>query len=110
MTINRQTLLLEGRIGEILTKFYSNRSRLEILSNILSLCVKEKKKTQIMYRANLSYQQLCLYLEFLTSMDLLSVITNNKKTLYKTTVKGLSFLRDFEKIKSTLEKLGPQVE
>jgi len=43
-------------------------------------------------------------------MDLLSVITNNKKTLYKTTVKGLSFLRDFEKIKSTLEKLGPQVE
>jgi len=87
----------------VLAKSYSKRSRLEIIGKILSLCVKEKKKTHILYGANMSYQQLCTYLEFLTSMELLTVITDGKETLYKTTIKGASFLKDFEKIESILK-------
>jgi len=92
------------RRDEILTSHHSKRSRLEILANILSFCAKEKKKTHIMYRANLSYRQLCTFIGFLTSMGLLTVVSDGKETFYRRTAEGTSFLRDFEKIESMLKK------
>jgi len=86
-----------------LENFYSRRSRLYIVSKILSLSVKETKKTHIMYSANMSYNQLHTYLEFLTSTGLLKEIRNGDETLYKTTLKGRSFLKNFKRIQSILK-------
>lgn len=88
---------------DALENFYSRRSRLYILSKILSLSIKETKKTHIMYGANMSYNQLRTYLDFLISAGLLKIVKNGDETLYKTTVKGRLFLKDFERIQSILK-------
>jgi len=82
---------------------------MEILNTILSSCINGKKKTQVMYRANLSYQQLCVYLELLTSMGLLTVENVDGEKRYVTTEKGLSFLKYFKEINSLLQKPQPKV-
>jgi predicted transcriptional regulator len=46
---------------------WKNRSRLEIIGNILGVAKYGAKKTHIMYRANLSYSQLQEYVGFLTN-------------------------------------------
>ena len=86
------------------TKIRSRRGQLEIMGNMLSLCVEERKKTHVMYGANLSYQQLCVYLKFLTSAGLLTARATDNATFYEITVKGSLFLSDFRKIESMLQK------
>jgi len=83
---------------------------MDILNTILSSCINGKKKTQVMYSANLSHQQLCAYLELLTSMGLLTVKNVNGEKRYVTTGKGLSFLKYFKEINSLLQKPQPKVE
>jgi predicted transcriptional regulator len=40
----------------------NNRGKIQIMGDILALATSGVKKTHIMYRANLSYEQLYLYL------------------------------------------------
>ena len=80
----------------MLTK--TRRSRLETLNAILTTSSKGVKKTHIMYRANLSHQQLEKFLEFLTSKGLLI----KDGDYYNTTGKGLVFIEEFEKIQSLM--------
>ena len=49
-------------------------------------------KTQIMYRANLSFAQLNEYLTFMLKIQLLNKISANGKDFYAATQKGLDFL------------------
>ncbi|WP_226986966.1 winged helix-turn-helix domain-containing protein [Candidatus Nitrososphaera evergladensis] len=49
----------------------ANRSRVEIAYDILKLCLTPQKKTQIMYRANLSYEQANYYLAVFVTKGLL---------------------------------------
>jgi len=83
---------------------------MDILNTILSSCINGKKKTQVMYRANLSHQQLCTYLELLTSTGLLTLKNVGTEKRYVTTGKGLSFLKYFKEINSLLQKPQPKVE
>jgi len=55
-----------------------------------------------MYRANLSFAQLNEYLSFLLKIKLLKVATENEKTIYKTTPKGIKYLENYEKITALL--------
>ena len=64
------------------------RDRLYIIAEILTIAKEGRLKTQIMYRANLSFAQLNEYLSFLTRMDLLQVQKENRKSIYSTTIKG----------------------
>jgi predicted transcriptional regulator len=62
-------------------------------------------KTQIMYRASLSFTQVAHYLSFLLEINLLEKITINEKTIYKTTQKGIRFLKRYKEIQNLVKQL-----
>ena len=78
------------------------RDRLDIISEILVIAKDGRLKTQIMYRANLSFAQLNDYLDVLTKMGLLQVQKENRKTTYKTTDKGYRYLEKYTAISDIL--------
>lgn len=80
------------------------RDRLYIMAEILNVAKEGVLKTQIMYKANLSFAQLNDYLTLLLELNLLKAITNNKKTTYKTTEKGTQFLENYKEIVQLLRK------
>ena len=80
------------------------RDRLYIIAEILAIAKDGSLKTQIMYRANLSFAQLNEYLNFLIKRELLKVNSDNKKTFYKTTSKGVKYLENYEEISNLLRK------
>lgn len=82
------------------------RDRLYIIAEILSIARDTSLKTQIMYRANLSFAQLNEYLNFLLKMELLKCNTEEGKTTYKTTPKGIEYLQNYEEISNLLRKGG----
>ena len=73
-----------------------NRSRTEIVGSILESANGGTTKTKIMYKSYLSYVQLKEYLSVLIENDL---IENPGGTqTYKTTEKGLNFLKMYNEI------------
>lgn len=82
------------------------RDRLTIMAEILNIAREGTLKTQIMYRANLSFAQLNEYLSFLRGVKLLKVNTEDGRRTYKTTPKGIRYLENFSKIKDLLRKTG----
>jgi len=74
------------------------RDRLYILAEILDIAKDGTLKTQIMYRANLSFTQLNEYLDLLVSMKLVGLIAEKEKNIYKTTAKGLQYLQNYKEI------------
>jgi predicted transcriptional regulator len=71
----------------------SNRGKIEIMADILSLSTAGIKKTHIMYRANLSYEQILYYLNELMAKSLISLHVRDGSALYTTTEKGREFLK-----------------
>jgi len=80
------------------------RDRLHIIAQILEISKDGSLKTQIMYRANLSFAQLNEYLGFLLDLKLLQETVENEKTVFKVTGKGVRYLQNYYKIKELLEK------
>ena len=81
-----------------------NRSRTEIVGNILDAANKGGvTKTKIMYIAFLSYNQLHEYLSLLVENNLIEY--RHETQIYKTTEKGLHFLKMYNKIKKFLPQL-----
>ena len=74
------------------------RDRLFILAEILDIAKEGSLKTQIMYRANLSFTQLNEYLGVLLNMKLVGLMENKEKNVYKTTSKGLQYLQNYREI------------
>jgi len=68
-----------------------NRSRTEIVSNILDAANGGATKTKIMYSAFLSYNQLKDYLSILIGNNLIEYLEGIRT--FKTTEKGLNFLK-----------------
>jgi predicted transcriptional regulator len=79
-----------------------NRSRTEIVSNILDAANGGATKTKIMYTAFLSYNQLKEYLSVLIENNLIEYFEGTKT--FKTTEKGLNFLKMFNEIGELLQK------
>lgn len=67
------------------------RSRAEIVSMILTAANGGSTKTKIMYSSYLSHNQLKEYLSLLIEKDLIDYIEGQQS--YKTTEKGLKFLK-----------------
>ena len=68
-----------------------NRSKTEIVSNILDAANGGATKTKIMYKAFLSYVQLKEYLSVLIENALLEYLDGTHQ--FKTTGKGLNYLK-----------------
>jgi len=69
------------------------RDKLCIIAEILEIAKEGTLKTQIMYRANLSFTQLNDYLKFMLKTELLNKFVSRGKELYAATEKGLDFLQ-----------------
>ena len=70
------------------------RNRVEIVADILNIVEKGAKKTQIMYKGNLSYKLLRNYLREVIGAGL--VCMGERSNIYQLTEKGKLFLKDFE--------------
>jgi predicted transcriptional regulator len=80
-----------------------NRTRVEILANILQVASNRTLKTHIMYRANLSHRQLEKYLSFLETNGMLERVLDEDAIMkYRVTQKGVEFLKDYERLSSYL--------
>lgn len=80
------------------------RDKLDIIAKILAIAKDGLLKTQIMYRANLSFAQLNEYLDFLTGINLLVLEKENGKKVYKTTEKGERYIHKYDGISYILTK------
>jgi len=78
------------------------RNRLYIIAEILTVAKEGSLKTQIMYRANLSFAQLNEYLSFLIKIYLLKIQNDNEKKIYRTTTKGNKYLEKYKDITNLL--------
>jgi predicted transcriptional regulator len=78
-----------------------NRSRTEIVGNILDAANGGATKTKIMYKAFLSYAQLKEYLSILIENNLIEYLDGYNK--FKTTEKGLNFLKMHNQIEELLQ-------
>ncbi len=65
-----------------------NRSRFEIMADILQACLVPRRKTRVLCKVKLSFMQVNEYLGQLTSVGLLS----KEKGKYETTDKGRQFI------------------
>ena len=90
-------LLLQSRFEATLNSS-RKRSDIDIMACILGEARKDARKTHIMYKCNLSYRQLQVYLKLLLGMKLLKSHSN----VYKTTVKGLFFLDEYRNPKDLM--------
>ncbi|RZN38059.1 MAG: hypothetical protein EFT35_05280 [Methanophagales archaeon ANME-1-THS] len=75
------------------------RSKLEIMADILFVARNGAGKTAIVYRANLNFTRLKSYLTCLEAKGLLE----NIGTVYKSTERGNEFLRDYARMCEALE-------
>jgi predicted transcriptional regulator len=84
------------------------RDKLYIISEILEIAMDGALKTQIMYRANLSFTQLNEYIKFMLEVNLLDKILEDHREIYKTTVKGITFLQCYREIVELLKREDTQ--
>ena len=82
------------------------RDKLYIIAEILEIAKDGVLKTQIMYRANLSFTQLNDYLKFMLKNALLEKVWLNDKEVYKATEKGMNFLQRYREITELLKTAG----
>ena len=80
------------------------RDRLYIIAEILEVALEGVLKTQVMYKANLSFAQLNEYLKLMLDLNLLNLSDNSGKHVYKTTSKGVRYLESYRKIRDLLKK------
>lgn len=74
------------------------RDKLDITADILSVASVSAKRTQIMYRANLSYKVLCKYLDEMLAAALLSC---KNRELYMLTDRGAAYLAAYKEYMRT---------
>lgn len=90
----------------------NNRGKIQIIGDVLALATSGIRKTHIMYKANLSYEQVYLYLEELVRKRLIAQDVSHDAVVYRTTEKGRQFLLYYTRLIEFLEeqKQGQEVE
>ena len=77
---------------EIIDYQAKRRDKLVIMMEIISIAKSGTTKTNIMFKANLSFSQLNEYISFLLKHRLLQKTLCGNKTFYTPTTKGFEFL------------------
>ncbi len=89
---HKREIELNSWIAE--TQTSKRRDKLCIIAEILEIAKEGTLKTQIMYKANLSFAQLNEYIKFMLKIQLIEKIVNGSgKDVYVATEKGLDFLQ-----------------
>ena len=89
---------------EMMYERKNNRGRIQIMGDVLALATSGIKKTHIMYRANLSYEQVHLYLGELIGKRLIAQDVSSDGVVYRTTEKGREFLLHYTRLVEFLEE------
>ena len=83
----------------------NNRGKIQIMGDVLALGTSGIKKTHIMYRANLSYEQVHLYLGELIAKRLIAQdVSSPDGIMYRTTERGREFLQYYTRLTEFLEE------
>jgi predicted transcriptional regulator len=82
----------------------NNRGKIQIMGDVLALGTSGIRKTHIMYRANLSYEQVHLYLGELIEKRLIAQDVSPDGVIYRTTEKGREFLLYYTRMVELLEE------
>jgi predicted transcriptional regulator len=77
------------------------RSREEIVSKILDVCLNGANKTRIVYQANLNFRTINPYLDLLIGKNLIKV-SQGQILLYETTPQGIDMLEDIKGVHNGL--------
>ena len=80
------------------------RDKLSIVAEILEIARDGTLKTQIMYKANLSFTQLGEYLRFMKKANLLEQLNGVSKEVYVATEKGTDFLQRHNELVELLKE------
>jgi predicted transcriptional regulator len=86
----------------------NNRGRIQIIGDMLA--TSGIKKTHIMYRANLSYEQVHLYLEELIGKALVAQDVSSDGVVYRITEKGREFLLYYTRLVEFLDKQKQEMD
>ena len=86
----------------------NNRGKIQIMGDVLALGTSGIKKTHIMYKANLSYEQVHLYLGELIEKRLIEQDVSSDGVVYRTTEKGREFLLCYTRLVDFLEEEVPE--
>src|SRR5919109_2866864 len=71
------------------------RDRTQIVADILHQCTENKRKSHVMQKANLNFDQVNHYLGHLLSRGLLELSLSEGSRIYRTTEKGREFLEQY---------------
>ena len=91
-------VLKQGLKASMKERFKKRRTKFEIMVDILSVARHGALKTQIVYQANLNYNRVDRYLNFLERNGLIEPAGSG----YTTTKKGEEFLREYSAMKVLL--------
>ena len=80
----------------------NTRGKIEIIASILFHCREGIKKTHIMSKANVGYEQVCYYLPNLINTGLLDQAIDDGSVVYRTTDSGRQFLKSYFEIMKLL--------
>lgn len=73
----------------------NNRGKMEIYFSILSECTEGIKKTHIMQKSNLNFEQVIYYLGRLTELGMIASIIADGGVMYRTTEKGRIYISNY---------------
>ena len=76
----------------------TNRGKIQITADILCLSTVAIKKTHIMYKANLSYEQVNYYLSDMLNKCLISQHILEDGIVYRTSEKGREYLKHYTRL------------
>jgi predicted transcriptional regulator len=97
-----------------MSKRKNNRGKIQIMGDVLALATSGIKKTHLIYGANLSYEQVHLYLGELIGKRLIAQdVSSSDGVIYRTTEKGREFLLHYTRLVEFLEegeKQEPEAE
>ena len=105
MMINNNTTTT--RTNTTTSERKNNRGKIQIMGDVLALGTSGIKKTHIMYKANLSYEQVHLYLGELIAKRLIVQDASSRSSegvVYRTTEKGREFLQYYTRLTECLEE------
>lgn len=81
-----------------------NRTAYDIAASILRASEKGAGRTQIMYRANLSFRLLDKYLGMLVESDMLKCQVHEKRAIYYISESGTAFLESYKDVRKMYTK------
>ena len=81
---------------------HKNRNELDIIACMLRISRRGATRTQLMYRANLSFKLLGLYLDTLVALNMVEIRGENQRKSYHINRRGRQFLEYYHGLKKLM--------